>query len=621
MQNQGGKEAQITAATNIYELDAQERKADAVAALPSVSLTVAAGQVQTFESSRSIDHPRLWDTQHPQRYAAVTELTQDGKVVDRYETPFGIRSIKFDPSQGFLLNGKHVILQGVCGHHDLGALGAAFNLRAAERQLEILKEMGVNALRTSHNMPAPELLDLCDKMGILVMDESFDCWQLGKKPNDYHLLFNDWHERDQRAEYRRDRNHPSVIMWSLGNEIPGQGKPESVALFSQMAAIAHDEDPTRPATLGANHIEKFDPDFTAVFDLAGENYDPAMYAGFKQAHPNIPLFASETASTCSSRGIYFLPLEVTKSDFQVSSYDNYIPGWANPVETEFRALDENPWVAGEFVWTGFDYLGEPTPYNADQTNLLNFRDNPAKQAEMAEQLKQFGKIKSPSRSSYFGIVDLCGFKKDRFYLYQSRWRPDFPMAHLLPHWNWPDRVGQKIPVYVYSSGDEVELFLNGKSYGKEKRAPQDYRFRWDNVTYAPGELKAVAYKDGKWWAEDKVETTGKAVSVQLAADRAKMRGDGLDLCYVTARIADEKGLNVPVAQNRVVFSILSGPGEIIATDNGDATDLETFSNPSRRAFNGLALAIVRVKAGQRGDIRIAAASNGLKSGECVIHAE
>jgi beta-galactosidase len=621
LKNQGANDVQTSIQAKVFELDADDRKGSApVATVPPVSCAVSAGQNSTFELNAQILHPKLWDIKNPQRYVIVTEVKQGARVLDRYETPFGIRIIRFDAAQGFFLNGEHVPIQGVCNHHDLGALGTAFNMRAAQRQLEILKETGVNALRTSHNMPAPELLDLCDKMGILVMDESFDCWNQAKKANDYHLLFKDWHERDLRAEYRRDRNHPSIIIWSLGNEIPEQGRASAAPTLKELVAIAHDEDPTRPASLAGNHIQNFSSDFLQQLDLGGENYDPGMYAGFSRKS-NLPLFGSETSSTCSSRGVYFLPTSVGQENFQVTSYDTYWPGWATPPDREFEALDKNPGVAGEFVWTGFDYLGEPTPYNADLTNLLNFRDDPVRQKEMEEQLRQFGKIKSPSRSSYFGMVDLCGFKKDRFYLYQARWRPDLPMVHILPHWNWAGHEGQKVPVYVYSSGDEVELFLNGQSLGRKKLDPFHYRFQWNDVTYTSGKVKAVAYKNGQPWAEATVRTTGAPTALQLEADRSIIHADGVDLCYITTQVVDPDGLVVPMANNPITFSISGGPGEIVATDNGDATDLTTFSSPQRNAFSGLALVIVRIKAGQKGDVHLSANSAGLKAADCVIHSD
>jgi beta-galactosidase len=630
--NQSPAAVTVQVITAIYHADAQGRPdGAAVTTLPVASVNVPADGRHDFADATSLAHPRLWTLSDPHRYVALTEVNQDSRTVDRYATPFGIRTIKFDPNLGFLLNGEHVAIQGVCEHHDLGALGTAFNTRAAERQLEILKEMGCNALRTSHNMPAPELLDLCDRMGILVMDESFDCWRTGKRANDYHLLFPDWHERDLRAELRRDRNHPSVIMWSIGNELPDLRTPARYPLAAELTAIAHDEDPTRPTVLGANYLDTWHDDprtgaraVADAIDIYGQNYGVSVYPLFHQARPAQPIIGSETASTISSRGVYFFPVSNQKSDgkdnFQVSSYDLYAPGWATTPDDEFAALDHNPFVAGEFVWTGFDYLGEPTPYNKDPTNLLNFH-TPEDLARAAQELRDLGKIPSPSRSSYFGIVDLCGFPKDRFYLYQARWRPDLPMVHILPHWNWPGREGQATPVHVYTSGDEVELFLNGASLGRRKKQPFQYRLVWNDVFYAPGELKAVAYKDGKPWAQTSVKTTGPATALRLDADRSTIRGDGADLCFLTTRLVDQNGLTVPVAQNLIKYEITQGPGEIVATDNGDATDLAIFSQPERHAFNGRALAIVRARSGEKGDIHLRATSDGLTLAEIILHAQ
>jgi beta-galactosidase len=348
-------------------------------------------------------------------------------------------------------------------------------------------------------------------------------------------------------------------------------------------------------------------------DVFGYNYKPTEYGRFHQANPKQPLFGSETASCISSRGEYFFPVSTNKAggraDFQMSSYDLYAPPWATPPDWEFRGQDEFPFVAGEFVWTGFDYLGEPTPYNGDMSNLLNFTD-PAEKARMQKELEELGKIKVPSRSSYFGIIDLAGFKKDRFFIYQARWRPDFPMAHILPHWNWPDRVGQITPVHVYTSGDSAELFLNGKSLGLKKKGPYEYRLEWNDVIYQPGELKAVAYKNGKKWATDVMKTTGQAAKLTLQADRDKIRADGHDLSFITVTVADKNGLLVPHSKNHIQFQI-EGPGEIVATDNGDATSFESFQAPERNAFNGLALVIVRAKPGQPETIKLIATADGL----------
>ena len=482
--------------------------------------------------------------------------------------------------------------------------------------------MGCNAIRTSHNPPAPELLELCDRRGLVVMDEAFDCWVKGKKQNDYHLLFPDWHEKDLRALIRRDRNHPCVILWSIGNEISEQGSPAGHKVAAELAAIVRSEDPTRPVTAGCNNVQAGYNGFQKQVDVFGYNYKPGEYGKVRQANPSLPLLGSETSSCVSSRGEYFFPVSEDKSqgraDFQVSSYDLYAPPWAMPPDREFRGLDEFPFVAGEFVWTGFDYLGEPTPYNSDSSNLLNFTD-PAEKTRMEGELKELGKIHVPSRSSYFGIIDLAGFKKDRFYIYQARWRPELRMAHILPHWNWPDRVGQITPVHVYTSGDEAELFLNGKSLGRKSKARYDYRLRWDDVAYQPGELKVVAYKQGKRWASDSVETTGPAAKLKLQPDRSAIQADGQDLSFVTVTIADQAGRLVPRARNRVAFE-LTGPGEIVAVDNGDATSFEPFQAQERAAYNGLCLVIIR-STNEPGTMTLKARSPGLPSAEVKLEAK
>jgi beta-galactosidase len=472
----------------------------------------------------------------------------------------------------------------------------------------------------SHNPPAPELLDLCDRMGFLVLDELSDTWTRPKKPNGYARLFADWHEADLRALITRDRNHPCVIAWSTGNEIPEQSDAAGHAISRELTAIAHDADPTRKVSAAAHFIGSGYNGFQKTVDVFGYNYKPGEYAKFRAANPNIPLLGTETSSTISSRGEYFFPVTNDKrggaADFQMSSYDLYAPPWATTPDAEFKGQEENPFVAGEFVWTGFDYLGEPTPYSADKTNLLNY-SNAEDKARAEQELKTLGKIMVPSRSSYFGIVDLAGFKKDRFYIYQAHWRPDLPMAHILPHWNWPERVGQVTPVHVYTSGDEAELFLNGKSLGRKKKGKFEYRLRWDDVKYTPGELKVVAYKSGKPWATDVVKTTGPAAKLTLAADRAAIANDGRDLSFVTATIMDKDGLLVPRSKNAIAFTI-DGPGEIVATDNGDATSHVPFQSKERAAYNGLALAIVRTKPGEAGEIRVKATSPGLKGNEVIL---
>ena len=584
--------------------------------------TLAPGAQQIVTQTLPVVNARQWSLADRYRYTLVSQIVRGEQVLDRTNTPFGVRDIAWMADKGFLLNGQVVQIQGVCMHHDLGALGAAWNRRAAQRQLQILQSMGVNALRTSHNPPDPELLDLCDEMGILVLDEFSDTWKSAKKPNGYATLFDNWAEKDIRAYVRRDRNHPSVIAWSSGNEVPEQGSPAGAAISRRLTDIFHSEDATRPVGSGNNYYQAADNGFENTVDIFGFNYKPQNYAAFLKNHPTIPLFGSETASAISSRGEYFFPVtgdaRDSEADFQVSSYDLYSVPWGSLPDKEFEAQDRNPAVAGEFVWTGFDYLGEPTPYNADPTNALNYSD-PAERAAAEKQLAELGRIKSPARSSYFGIVDLAGFPKDRFYLYQAHWRPDFPMAHILPHWNWPERAGQNTPIIVYTSGDEAELFLNSKSMGRRKKGEYQYRLRWDDVVYQPGELRVVAYKDGKEWASDTVKTTGAPARIAMSADRDVIANDGKDLSFVTVKVADAAGLMVPRSHNSLSFSI-SGAGEIVATDNGDATDLTAFHSHSRKAFNGLALVIVRAKKGASGPITVRASSDGLQSGAVTLKA-
>ena len=600
--NDTANDVVVSLRNEIFKLGTDNKAGKAVSSQVTPDVKVAAHSTQTNKTWAVINKPELWSLEKPRRYLLVTTVEQDGKAVDRYETPFGVRTIEFTATNGFLLNGKRVPLNGVCDHADLGALGTVVNTRGLERQIEILKEMGCNAIRTSHNPPAPELLDLCDRMGMLVMDESFDCWKRAKKPNDYHLLYDAWHEKDWRAELRRDRNHPSIILWSIGNEIPEQGRPEGPAMAAELSRIAHEEDPTRPTTAACNNTRSAYNGYGTNLDVFGFNYKPGEFGKFRAANPNQPVYGSETASCISSRGEYFFPVSPNKgggqADFQMSSYDIYSPGWATLPDWEFKGQDQFPFSAGEFVWTGFDYLGEPTPY---------------------KELEDRGNKGVPSRSSYFGIIDLAGFKKDRFYLYQARWRPELPMAHILPHWNWPNRIGEVTPVHVYTSGDEAELFLNGKSLGRKKKERYQYRIIWNDVSYQPGELKVVTYKNGKKWATEVMKTTGPARKLTMQPDRAKIQADGCDLSYVTVTVADKSGLMVPRSKNHLQFSV-EGPGEIVATDNGDATSLVSFQSPERDAYNGLALVIVRAKPGQAGNIILKARADGLESCETKIAA-
>jgi beta-galactosidase len=613
--------------TIVYELKADGDKGRAVGRAEILTGNLEPKTSQPVKMSLKISKPQLWSPTKPNLYVAVVELERDtaggpipNEQLDHHETIFGIRTIEFTVDNGFLLNGERVPIKGVCLHHDFGALGAAFNLRAQERQLEFLKELGCNAVRTSHNPPAPELLDLCDRMGFLVMNEAFDAWRMAKRPNDYHVLFDDWHEKDLRAFIRRDRNHPSVILWSLGNEVYEQRDGTNAPLAVRLARIAHEEDPTRPVNMALHVVAASTNGFQDAVDVFGYNYTPFGYAAFRTHNPTIPLLGSETSSCVSSRGEYFFPVSDNRREgrvnFQATSYDYAAPSWAMAPDIEFKAQDENPFVAGEFVWTGFDYLGEPTPYDTDTTNRLKFTDA-SLQTQADRDLAELGKIRVPSRSSYFGIFDLCGFRKDRFYLYQARWRPDFPMAHILPHWNWPERAGEITPIHVYTSGDEAELFLNGKSLGRKQKGRYEYRLRWDDVVYQPGELRVAAYKHGKKWATDSMLTTGSASQIVMQPDRIKIRSDGQDLSFVTVSITDGKGRAVPRAKNRIRFSI-EGPGEIVATDNGDATSHESFQQPDRNAFNGLCLVIIRAQAGHPGKITLTAESEGMKTTSAMI---
>ncbi len=517
-----------------------------------------------------------------------------------------------------MLNGRVVKLQGVCMHHDLGALGTAVNRRATERQLQIMKSMGVNAIRTSHNPPSPEVLEYCDKLGLLVMDEAFDVWRRAKIPNDYSKYFDQWSERDIRDMARRDRNHPSIIMWSIGNEIHEQGSPQGAEIAATLSRYFREEDPTRPTTAGFNnHLAAIKNGLAVNVDVPGFNYKPWDYARVLDEHPDWLLVGSETSSVVSSRGVYHLPLEkYQKHDsLQLTSYDIISPPWAYLPDPEFAAQEKSPRVIGEFVWTGFDYIGEPTPYFLGRG---------------AENDKDW-----PARSSYFGIVDLAGFPKDRFYLYQSLWSKA-PMVHVLPHWNWQGREGQAIPVMIYTNAEEAELIVNGKSLGRKKRGSEPvelpvgpniskdgkyqskFRLMWQ-VPYAPGSIKAVAYNGGKAVATKEIKTAGAPARVRLIPDRTQISANGEDLSFVTVRIEDKDGNLCPAADNLVRFKV-EGAGAIAAVDNGNAATTESFQGDSRKAFSGMALLIVRSNRGKGGAIKVAAASEGLSQGNATVTA-
>ncbi|MDP4224319.1 MAG: beta-galactosidase GalB [Bacteroidota bacterium] len=617
--------SEVTIKAAVYKLNEKGDIAGGPVAesIPATALLPASGE-HIFRLDIPVSNPVLWNLDDPELYRAAVTVQQGQNVTDICESNFGFRTLNFTPRDGFYLNGKKVPVRGVCNHHDLGALGSAFNTRAAERQLEILREMGCNAIRTSHNPPAPELLDLCDKMGFLVEDEAFDAWKTGKKRNDYNKLFYAWHEEDLKAMVRRDRNHPSVFIWSTGNEVNDQNNP---ALSQSLRTIIKSEDNTRPVTVGCNWDESGTNGFQKTVDVFGINYRLYRYDAFfaLKDNDNLPFHSSESASTVSSRGEYFFPVAQGdlqnnlpgKGIFQVSSYDLAYPAWASTPDQQWEMMDKYPGVFGEFVWTGFDYIGEPTPYDGDLTGL---KPGTRRYEQEKEFLEKQNVTEVPSRSSYFGILDLAGFKKDRFYLYQSKWRPELPMAHILPHWNWPERKGLVTPVHVYTSGDEAELFLNGKSLGLKKKGPFDYRLRWDDVVYQPGELKVIAYKNGAKWAEDRVVTTGKAYQLNVLADRSSVRPDNYDLVFITIRIEDKNNHLVPGSSNIVNFKI-EGPGKIVAVDNGDATSHDPFQASSRKAYNGMCLVIVKAENNATGTFTVKAESKGLKEAQVAVGIE
>ncbi|WP_053978011.1 beta-galactosidase GalB [Mangrovimonas xylaniphaga] len=614
----------VDVVTEIYPLEnGFKRLGLRAASIKKNNIILNSNSQTTIKGSAVIKSPKLWGpppTQTPNLYKAITTIhAQDGTIIDNYETVFGIREVIFDGEKGLIVNGEPIKIQGVNQHHDLGALGAAFNLKAAKRQLETLKELGCNAIRMAHNPPAPELLELTDQMGFLVIDEIFDSWERKKTPHDFHLIFDDWLEADTRSFVRRDRNHPSVILWSFGNEVGEQYTAEEGAkVGAKLSAIVKSEDPSRPTTASMNYAKPNMP-FPSIMDVISLNYQgegirdaPAyahlqgiktspLYPAFYEAFPNKAIISSETAAALSSRGTYLFPVTGDISSpisdgiggdpktGYVSSYELYTANFGSSADKVFASQDKHPFVAGEFVWSGWDYLGEPTPYYS-------------------------------SRSSYFGLIDLAGFKKDRFYLYQARWRPDLPMVHILPHWNWPERIGQITPVHIFTSGDEVELFLNGKSLGRKKKGPFEYRLRWDDVVYKPGTLKAVAYKNGQFWSEETVHTTREPSKFVLKTDQDDLLSNGKDLVFITVKITDNKDHFVANANNPISFTI-EGPGEIVATDNGDPTDLTSFASSERNAFNGLALVIIKAKKGAIGQIKVTANSSGLQSSSVTINCQ
>ncbi len=549
-----------------------------------------------------VEKPQLWSPESPYLYTAETSVLCGGKVVDTYTTRFGIRSIEQSVERGFVLNGTPRKFQGVCNHHDLGPLGAAVNTAALRRQLTLLKDMGCDAVRTSHNMPATELVELCDQMGLMVMVEPFDEWDVAKCRNGYHRFFAEWAERDMVNMLRRFRNNPSVVMWSIGNEVPTQLAPEGRETVVFLQDICHREDPTRPVTCGMDHVEAVLANgFAAALDIPGLNYRTQFYEKAHQVLPDKPILGSETASTVSSRGVYKFPVERRASfkypDHQCSSYDVENCHWSNIPDVDFVLADDFSWTIGQFVWTGFDYLGEPSPYDTDSW---------------------------PNHSSMFGIIDLASIPKDRYYLYRSIWNTESHTLHMLPHWTWPEREGQTTPVFVYTDYPEAELFINGKSQGR--RAKNDaslmerYRLMWMDAVYEPGEIKVVAYDaDGKIAEEKITRTAGEPYRIELVPDRSVISADGKDLSYITVSIVDRDG-NLCPHDGRMVDFEVSGQGRYRAGANGDPTCLDIFHLPRMHAFGGKMTAIVQ-SAGRGGNITVKARAKGLEPGYAELKAK
>lgn len=556
---------------------------------------------KAFEQNLIVNNPKLWSPETPYLYNAVSKVYIKDKLVDEYTTRFGIRDIKLIADKGFFLNGKKRKFQGVCNHHDLGPLGAAINVAALRRQLTMLKDMGCDAIRTAHNMPAPELVELCDEMGFMMMIEPFDEWDIAKCENGYHRFFNEWAEKDMVNMLRNYRNNASVVMWSIGNEVPTQCSAEGYKVASFLQDICHREDPTRPVTCGMDQVTcVLNNGFAAMLDVPGFNYRAHRY---EEAYAKLPqnlVLGSETSSTVSSRGVYKFPVEkkadAIYDDHQSSSYDLEYCSWANVPDDDFALADDHEWTMGQFVWTGFDYLGEPSPYDTDAW---------------------------PNHSSLFGIIDLASIPKDRYYLYRSIWNKNENTLHILPHWNWKGREGQVTPVFVYTNYPSAELFINGKSYGKQSKnnttVQNRYRLMWMDAIYEPGEVKVVAYDaQGKAVTEKTVRTAGKPDRIELIADRTQLSADGKDLAYINVRIVDKDGNLCPDDQRMVTFSV-TGNGKYRASANGDPTSLDQFHLPQMPAFNGQLTSIVQAGEGN-GVITFEAKAKGLKAGKISISA-
>jgi beta-galactosidase len=586
VQNQSASAAAATVTVTI-----SDPSGAAVASADSANTNIAAAATSTIAQSLTVASPLLWSVASPNLYQVKVEVKVGGVTQDTYLTSLGVRTATFDPNQGFSLGGQNMKLRGVCLHHDLGALGTAVNYRAIERELRIMKDMGANAIRTSHNPPAPELLDLTDRLGLLVMDEAFDTWTQPKTTNDYSVDFTQWAQTDIQDMVRRDRNHPSVVMWSIGNEIYSS----TTTLATNLRGWVRAEDSTRPVTWASNQMNDAGvQSVAAVLDLQGYNYAGYVgdYDADHAAHPTWNIFGSETTAAVRSRGIYHTPADTltkansgTSPDRQCSSYDNETTNFGNSAEGAYTLDNDRPFVAGSFIWSGFDYIGEPTPYSS-----------------------------YPSKSSYFGIVDTAGFPKDVYYFYKSRWTTD-PVVHILPHWNWT--AGTTVTVFVYNNCDAVELFLNDASQGAKSMTAGALHLEW-NVPWASGTLRAACQRGGSVVATDQVTTAGAAARVVLSADRTAIDADGQELVYVTGDVQDANGVFVPTADNSVAFSV-SGPGQIVGVDNGNPLDTASYKGTTRKAFSGKVLAIVR-STGTAGAIAITASSPGLTSNPLTVTA-
>lgn len=587
--------------------DASGSVVTSIESLTGASQALAQGGTAVLEQKVTVEQPSLWSPENPTLYTAFSRVyTQSAggerELVDTYSTTFGIRSIEVRPETGFYLNGVNRKFQGVCLHHDLGPLGAAINVSALRHQLTMLKDMGCDAIRTTHNMPAPELIQLCDEMGFMVMVENFDEWDVAKCANGYHRYFDEWAERDMVNMLRHYRNNPSVVMWSVGNEVPTQWTPGGYEVAKFLQDICHREDPTRPVTCGMDQIDAIlHNGFGAVFDVPGFNYRAHRYVEGYETLPQKVLLGSETSSTVSSRGVYKFPVgkkyDALYDDHQSSSYDLEYCSWSNVPDDDLALAEDYPWTMGQFVWTGFDYLGEPSPYDTDAW---------------------------PNHSSMFGIIDLASIPKDRYWLYRSIWNQDSPTLHILPHWNWEGREGEVTPVFVYTSYPKAELFLNGRSLGVREKCDStvQHRFRlmWNDVRYEPGELTVVAYdSEGNKAMQKSVRTAGEPYALELIPARESITADGKDLLYVTVRIVDKDGNLCPLDSRKVRFDV-SGAGKFRAVANGDPTCLELFHIPEMSAFGGMLTAIVQ-SSEQPGRITLTASANGLRDGVLRIKSE